>query len=139
MAALKFVDTHNMVAFLENPTESEGFEKIVDFLNAHQIRYALIVNPTIYVSCIEQFWSTTKAKTINEETQIHALIDGKKIVITESSVRRDLQLADKDGIDYLLNTTIFLNLALMGPKTIAWNEFSSVIASAKICLATNQV
>ncbi|GKA55074.1 hypothetical protein Tco_0754023 [Tanacetum coccineum] len=127
-----------MVAFLDKPTESAGFEEIVDFLNAHQIRYALTVNPTIYVSCIEQFWSTAKAKTINEETQIHALVDGKKIVITESSVRRDLQLADENGIDCLLNTTIFENLALMGLKTTVWNEFSSVMASAIICLATNQ-
>ncbi|GKD25565.1 hypothetical protein Tco_1231779 [Tanacetum coccineum] len=103
-----------MVAFLDKPTESAGFEEIVYFLNAHQIRYALTVNPTIYVSCIEQFWSTSKAKTINEETQIHALVDGKKIVITESSVRRDLQLAYENGIDCLLNTTIFENLALIG-------------------------
>ncbi|GKA18623.1 hypothetical protein Tco_0698538 [Tanacetum coccineum] len=97
MAALKFADTHNMVAFLEKPTESAGFEEIVDFLNAHFIRYALTVNPTIYVSCIDQFWSTAKTKTINKETQIHALVDGKKIVITESFVRRDLQLADEEG------------------------------------------
>ncbi|GJY41731.1 hypothetical protein Tco_0429001 [Tanacetum coccineum] len=95
MAALKFADTHNMVAFLEKPTESIGFEEIVDFLNAHLIRYALTVNPTIYVSCIEQIWSTAKPKTINDKTQIHALVDGKKIVITESSVRRDLQFADE--------------------------------------------
>ncbi|GJW34320.1 retrovirus-related pol polyprotein from transposon TNT 1-94 [Tanacetum coccineum] len=97
MAALKFADTHNMVAFLEKPTESAGFEEIVDFLNAHFIRYALTHNPTIYVSCIDQFWSTAKTKTINKETHIHALVDGKKIVITKSSVRRDLQLADEEG------------------------------------------
>ncbi|GKE03983.1 retrovirus-related pol polyprotein from transposon TNT 1-94, partial [Tanacetum coccineum] len=36
-------------------------------------------------------------KTINRETQLHALIDGKKIIITESSVRRDLRLADEEG------------------------------------------
>ncbi|GJS26627.1 putative ribonuclease H-like domain-containing protein [Tanacetum coccineum] len=43
--------------------------------------------------------STTggKVKTINGETQLHALIDGKKIIITESSVRRDLRLADEEG------------------------------------------
>nr|GEV40835.1 retrovirus-related Pol polyprotein from transposon TNT 1-94 [Tanacetum cinerariifolium] len=39
--------------------------------------------------------------------------DGKKIVITESSVRRDLQLADKKGIDCLPNSTILEQLALM--------------------------
>ncbi|GJW72348.1 hypothetical protein Tco_0129265 [Tanacetum coccineum] len=37
MSTLKFADTHNMVAFLSKPTESEGFEQIVDFLNAHPI------------------------------------------------------------------------------------------------------
>ncbi|GKD55036.1 putative ribonuclease H-like domain-containing protein, partial [Tanacetum coccineum] len=36
------------------------------------------------------------AKTINEEEQLHALVDGKKIIITKSSVRRDLQLADEE-------------------------------------------
>ncbi|GJY33593.1 hypothetical protein Tco_0418062 [Tanacetum coccineum] len=106
-----------MVAFLEKPAESVRFEQIVDFLNAHQIRYALTVNPTIYTSCIEQFWSTAKAKTIYGEVQIHALVDRKKVIITESSVRRDLQLAGAEGIDSLPNSTIFDNLALMGkPK-----------------------
>ncbi|GJY91372.1 hypothetical protein Tco_0506568 [Tanacetum coccineum] len=138
MTTLKFADTHNMVAFLSKPTESDGFEQIVDFLNAHPIRYALTINPTIYISCIEQFWSTVVAKTINGEEQLHALVDGKKIIITESSVRRDLQLADEEGVDCLPNSTIFEQLTLMGPKTTAWNEFSSTMASAIICLATNQ-
>ncbi|GJS63969.1 hypothetical protein Tco_0678533 [Tanacetum coccineum] len=138
MTTLKFADTHNMVAFLSKPTESDGFEQIVDFLNAHPIRYALTINPTIYTSCIEQFWSTVKAKNINGEEQLHALVDGKKIIITESTVRRDLQLADEEGVDCLPNSTIFEQLALMGPKTTAWNEFSSTMESTIICLATNQ-
>ncbi|GJV75996.1 retrovirus-related pol polyprotein from transposon TNT 1-94 [Tanacetum coccineum] len=36
-------------------------------------------------------------KTINGEVQLHALVDGKKIIITEASVRRDLQLADEEA------------------------------------------
>ncbi|GJZ96580.1 ribonuclease H-like domain-containing protein [Tanacetum coccineum] len=115
------------------------------------------------------FWSTVKVKTINGEAQLHALVDGKKIIITESSVRRDLKLEDEEGIDCLPNSTIFEQLTLMGyekisqkltfykpffspqwkflihtilqclsPKTTAWNEFSSTMASAIICLATNQ-
>nr|GEX64853.1 ribonuclease H-like domain, reverse transcriptase, RNA-dependent DNA polymerase [Tanacetum cinerariifolium] len=102
----------------EKPTESEGFEQIVDFLTAHTLRYALTVNPTIYDSCIEQFWSTAMAKTINREAQFHAWVDGKEIIITESSVRRELRLADEEGVDCLTNSTIFDNLELMGkPKT----------------------
>ncbi|GJY46947.1 hypothetical protein Tco_0436010 [Tanacetum coccineum] len=137
MANLKFADTHNMVAILSIPEESDGFEQIVDFLNAHPIKYALTINPTIYTSCIEQFWSTVKAKTSNGEVQLHALVDGKKIIVIESTVRRDLQLKDAEGIDCLPKSTIFEILTRMGSKTTAWNEFSSTIASAIICLATN--
>ncbi|GJR26307.1 hypothetical protein Tco_1102539 [Tanacetum coccineum] len=47
------------------------------------------------------FWSTVVDKTINGEVQLHALVDGKKIIVTESTVKRDLQLADEDGVDCL--------------------------------------
>ncbi|GJT32945.1 hypothetical protein Tco_0923364 [Tanacetum coccineum] len=97
MMTLQFVDTHNLFAFLAKPTESEGFEQIIDFLNANTIKYALTVNPTIYTSCIEQFWATIKVKTVNREQQLQALVDGKKIIITEATVRRYLQLEDAEG------------------------------------------
>nr|GEX57338.1 hypothetical protein [Tanacetum cinerariifolium] len=62
MAPFTFADTHNMVAFLSKSNASEGFDQFVDFLNAHTIQYALVVNPTIYVSCIKQFWATATIK-----------------------------------------------------------------------------
>ncbi|GJV83456.1 hypothetical protein Tco_1523354 [Tanacetum coccineum] len=169
MVALKFASSHNMVAFLDKPTESDGFKKIMDFLNEHSIKYALTVNPTIYTSCIEQLWTTAKVKTVNGEVQIQALVDKKKVIITETSIRSDLQLEDAEGTECLPNATIFEQLTLMGyenltqkltfykaffspqwkflihtilqclsAKTTAWNEFSSTMASAVICLATNQ-
>ncbi|GKB72638.1 hypothetical protein Tco_0934050 [Tanacetum coccineum] len=101
MTTLQFTDTHNLVAFLTKSAESEGFEQIVDFLNTSSIRYALTVNPNIYTSCIEQFWATVKVKTVNGEQQLQALVDGKKIIITEATVRRDLQLEDANGVDCL--------------------------------------
>ncbi|GJS68549.1 hypothetical protein Tco_0683114 [Tanacetum coccineum] len=138
MTTLKFADTHNMVAFLSKPTESEGFEQIVDFLNANPISYTYRSIPTINISCMNSVWvATVKAKTVNGEVQLQALVDGKKIIITESTVRRDLQLEDAEGVDFLPNATIFEQLTLMGSKTTAWNEFSSTMASAIICLATN--
>ncbi|GJY30771.1 hypothetical protein Tco_0414266 [Tanacetum coccineum] len=79
--------------------ENADFDEIVDFLNANPIRYALTVSPTIYVSYIEQFWSTAKIKIVNNERQIRAKVNGKTIVISESSVRRDLQFNDEDGPD----------------------------------------
>ncbi|GJV91475.1 putative ribonuclease H-like domain-containing protein [Tanacetum coccineum] len=63
---------------------------------------------------------------------------GKKIVVTEASVRRDHQLDDEEGTDCLPNATIFEELTRIGVKTTAWNEFSSIMASIIICLATNQ-
>ncbi|GJT16432.1 hypothetical protein Tco_0875138 [Tanacetum coccineum] len=71
MAALTFADTHNMVAFLEKPAESDGFYEIIDFLNANQIHYALTINPTIYTSCIEQFWATAKTAQAEEITNLN--------------------------------------------------------------------
>ncbi|GJR58565.1 hypothetical protein Tco_1500727 [Tanacetum coccineum] len=53
-------------------------------------------------------------KTVNGEVQLQALVDGKKIIITESTVRRDLQLEDAKGVDCLPNSTIFEQLTLMG-------------------------
>ncbi|GJT57340.1 hypothetical protein Tco_0992394 [Tanacetum coccineum] len=169
MSTLKFAETHNLVAFLEKPKESNRFDGIIDFLNASSIKYALTVNPTVYESCIQQFWATAKAKTVNGERQIQALVDKKKVIITEKSVRSDLMLEDAEGTECLPNDVIFEQLTLMGyenltqkltfykayfssqwkflihtilqclsAKTTAWNEFSSTMASAIICLATNQ-
>ncbi|GJW14778.1 putative ribonuclease H-like domain-containing protein [Tanacetum coccineum] len=42
------------------------------------------------------------------------------------------------GTDCLPTATIFEELAWMGDKSTAWNEFSSTMASLIICLATNQ-
>ncbi|GJT51569.1 hypothetical protein Tco_0977726 [Tanacetum coccineum] len=93
MSTLTFADTHNMVAFLENPTESDGFHEMIDFLNANEIRYALTVNPTIYTSCIQQFWAMAKANTVNGKCRIQALIDKKKkVIITETGTDGVLDL-----------------------------------------------
>ncbi|GJV27879.1 hypothetical protein Tco_1384327 [Tanacetum coccineum] len=87
MAALKFASSHNMAAFLDKPTESDGFEQIVDFLNAHPIKYALTVNPTIYTSCIEQLWITAKGEDFSGrdtyifQTMIQAQEEGEGSVM----------------------------------------------------------
>ncbi|GJU29652.1 hypothetical protein Tco_1173241 [Tanacetum coccineum] len=120
MADLQFVDQHNMVACLERSDENVEFHQIVDFLTTSSIHYALTVSPTIYASYIEQFWATAKSKTVNDVKQIHATVDGKTVVISESSVRSDLHFNDEDGITCLSNDEIFVNLALMGgpPKKV---------------------
>ncbi|GKB75154.1 hypothetical protein Tco_0936566 [Tanacetum coccineum] len=76
-----------MVACLEKSDENAEFHQIVDFLSTCSIIYALIVSPTIYASYIEQFWNTATSKIINSVKQIHAIVDRKAVVISESSVR----------------------------------------------------
>ncbi|GJY14977.1 hypothetical protein Tco_0385399 [Tanacetum coccineum] len=138
MSTPKFAKTYNLVTFLDKPKESEGFEGIINFLNASSIRYVLTVSPTIYTTCIEQFWATAKVKTVNGERQIQALVDKKKVIITETSIRSDLKLEDAEGTYCLPTATIFTELERMSAKTTAWNEFSSTMASAIMCLSNNQ-
>ncbi|GJX90733.1 hypothetical protein Tco_0344059, partial [Tanacetum coccineum] len=69
MTTLQFANTHNLVVFLAKPTKSKGFEQVTN----------------------------VKVKKVNGEQQLQALVDGKKIVVTEVSVRRELQLDDEEA------------------------------------------
>ncbi|GJU55682.1 putative ribonuclease H-like domain-containing protein [Tanacetum coccineum] len=160
----------NTTCGLNLQNQRSDFQQIVDFLNASHIQYALIENPKIYVSLIQQFWGTATARTTDDgEVEITASIDGQVKTITEASLIRHLKFEDSDGITSLPNTEIFEQLALMGyvsdsarltfqkghfspqwrffihtilhclsPKTTAWEQFSSNIATAIICLAINR-
>ncbi|GJU58414.1 ribonuclease H-like domain-containing protein [Tanacetum coccineum] len=63
------------------------------FYIQHPSAYALTVNPTIYTSCIKQFWATAKAKTVNGEVQIQAIVDGKK----EDESKQGRKITDLDA------------------------------------------
>nr|GEX84893.1 reverse transcriptase domain-containing protein [Tanacetum cinerariifolium] len=54
---------------------------------------------------------------VNEDVQIRALIYGKKIIVTEVFIRRDLQLQDAGGTACLPNDTVFKELARMRKET----------------------
>nr|GEV77604.1 putative ribonuclease H-like domain-containing protein [Tanacetum cinerariifolium] len=118
--------------------ERDGFKQIIDFLNANPIQFALIVSSTIYTSCIEQFWTSAKVKIVNEDVQLQALVDEKKVIVNEASIRCGLRLDDAEGTACLPNAIIFEELARIGAETTAWKEFSSTMASAIIYLANNQ-
>nr|GEX06826.1 hypothetical protein [Tanacetum cinerariifolium] len=93
------------------------------------IKYALTVNPNIYVSCIKQFWSSVDVKKVNGVTRLQAIVDKKKVVITEGIIRDALCLDDAEGVKCLPNEEIFT-------ERTSWNEFSSSMASTIICLST---
>nr|GEW03829.1 reverse transcriptase domain-containing protein [Tanacetum cinerariifolium] len=51
---------------------------------------------------------------VNEDVQIRTLIDGKKIIVTEASIKCDLQIQVAKGTAWLPNDNIFEELARMG-------------------------
>nr|GEU80102.1 putative ribonuclease H-like domain-containing protein [Tanacetum cinerariifolium] len=106
---------------------------------------------------------------VNGVTRLQALVDKKKVVVTEAAIREVLHLDDAEGVDCLPNEEIFIELARIGyekpstkltfykaffssqwrflihtilqcmsAKRTLWNEFSSAMASAVICLSTGK-
>ncbi|GJW58784.1 putative ribonuclease H-like domain-containing protein [Tanacetum coccineum] len=67
----------------------------------------VVANSTIEVEYIaaSNFYGQAEITTVGYK---------KKVIITESTIRRDLQLEDANGVDCLPNAAIFEKLALMG-------------------------
>nr|GEU42026.1 hypothetical protein [Tanacetum cinerariifolium] len=55
-----------------------------------------------------------KVKKVNDQEQIQALVDKKKVIITEDGIRSDLCFDDAEGTACLLSEAIFEGLACMG-------------------------
>nr|GEU44651.1 hypothetical protein [Tanacetum cinerariifolium] len=58
-----------------------------------------------------------KVKTVNENVRLQALVDGKKVIVNEASIRCDLRLDDDEGTACLPNAAIFEELARMRKET----------------------
>nr|GEX02348.1 hypothetical protein [Tanacetum cinerariifolium] len=113
-----------MVAYLTKSDASEGFNQILDFLIGSSIKYALTVNPNIYVSCIKQFWTTVDVKKVNDVISLQALVDKKKVVVTEDTIREALRLDDAEGVEFdvkKVNDVISLQ-ALVDKKKVVVTE-----------------
>nr|GEW86754.1 hypothetical protein [Tanacetum cinerariifolium] len=82
-----------MVTYLLKSDASEGFNQIIDFLNGSSIKYLL---------------------TVNDITRLQALVDKKKVVVTEATIREALHLDDEEGVECLPNKEIFAELTRMG-------------------------
>nr|GEU99620.1 hypothetical protein [Tanacetum cinerariifolium] len=81
-------------------------------------KYALTASPTIYTSCIKQFWTSAKVKPVNYEVRIQALVDSKRVNIKESFIRHTLRLNEAKGTSCLTNIEIFEGLAKIVPKPL---------------------
>ncbi|GJV90751.1 hypothetical protein Tco_1538564 [Tanacetum coccineum] len=143
MAALKYKDDHNKIAYLGRERGCEDFTDILSYLDHSPLRYALTHDLVV-------------------------TIDGREVIVTESLIRAQLQLDDANGIfDMPINdilegmrvigyptdgTLTFLKIHLspqwrflvhtimhcLSPKSGSWNQFPSSIATALICLSTGR-
>nr|GEZ33638.1 hypothetical protein [Tanacetum cinerariifolium] len=86
-------------------------------INAFRLSKILLsgkLSPHIYISCIKQFWNSVSVKRSGDVTRLQALVDKKKIVISEAVIREILQLNDAEGVVCLPNEEIFAGLAQIG-------------------------
>ncbi|GJS96351.1 putative ribonuclease H-like domain-containing protein [Tanacetum coccineum] len=88
-------------------------------------------------------WSAEVSTAENGEVQITATIDGHSMTITEGSLRRFSSLVLCGGgrgscFSPQWRFLIHSILHCLSPKKTAWEQFSSNIATALICLATNR-
>ncbi|GJX01412.1 putative ribonuclease H-like domain-containing protein [Tanacetum coccineum] len=105
-----YIDNESTICIVKNPVFHSKTKHI-------EIRHYFIRD--CYKKKLIQFWNTATSKIVNSVKQIHAIVDGKAVVISESSVRSDLLFNDEDGIACLTNDKKFENLALMGYEQLS--------------------
>nr|GEX83459.1 hypothetical protein [Tanacetum cinerariifolium] len=91
---IKIHTDQNVANLLTKAFDVSGFQSLKSCLRKGCLEWngKASTDEIVYTSCIKQFWTTTKAKTFNGEVQIHSKVDGKKVIISEASIRRDLRV-----------------------------------------------
>ncbi|GJR97661.1 putative ribonuclease H-like domain-containing protein [Tanacetum coccineum] len=107
---------------LEKPLVQDGDAAEVD----EQLYRSMIEKPNVCVSFIKQFWRSAEVPTAeNGEVKITTTIDDKLTF-------------QKGAFSPKWRFLIHSILHCLSPKKTAWEQFSSNIATAVICLATNR-
>ncbi|KAJ9546810.1 hypothetical protein OSB04_019353 [Centaurea solstitialis] len=146
---LRFVKDHNKVGYLEKDCTSEGYEDIIDFLNESSIAHSIKLNPIIYVEHMKDFWRNA---SVQEEMEYHLILnDAQGMTMLDSSEIMNYLLqmgyaGHQDSMKYKKGKLcpqwrFFVHTLLhcFSKKSTCWDEFSSSMASALVCLSTNRV
>ncbi|GKA30961.1 hypothetical protein Tco_0717266 [Tanacetum coccineum] len=99
MANIRTCNKHNMIACVEKTAQNADFYQIIDYLTGCSINYSLLVDPDLIGPWLQQFWATASLKVINDVPHIRAKVAGKKILISEATIRADLLFDDENGVD----------------------------------------
>ncbi|GKA59661.1 hypothetical protein Tco_0758974 [Tanacetum coccineum] len=119
MAALKYKDDHNKIAYLGRERGCEDFTDILSYLDHSPLRYALThAPPVVFDSLVKQFWATAVVRpNAAGSHDLVATIDGREVVVTESLIRTQLQFDDANGIFDMPNTDILEGMRVIGYPT----------------------
>ncbi|GJR60112.1 hypothetical protein Tco_1502274 [Tanacetum coccineum] len=113
MANIRSCNKHNMIACVAKTKHNADFHQIIDFLSGCSINYSLLVNPDLIGPWLQQFWATASLRSINEVPHIRAMVAGKRVLISEETIRADLLFDDADGVDCF-------------PKQVIWDSLRDI-------------
>ncbi|GJS79618.1 hypothetical protein Tco_0729499 [Tanacetum coccineum] len=119
MAALKYKDDHNKIAYLGRERGCEDFTDILSYLDHSPLRYALTHDPpVVFDSLVKQFWATAVVRpNAAGSHDLVATIDGREVVVTESLIRTQLQFDDANGIFDMPINDILEGMRVIGYPT----------------------
>ncbi|GJU94303.1 hypothetical protein Tco_1319059 [Tanacetum coccineum] len=89
MAALKYKDDHNKIAYLGRERGCEDFTDILSYLDQSSLRYALTHDPPIvFDSLVKQFWATAVVRpNAAGSHDLVAIIDGREVVVMRNLIK----------------------------------------------------
>ncbi|GJR71787.1 hypothetical protein Tco_0084152 [Tanacetum coccineum] len=102
-----------MIACVEKTAQNADFYQIIDYLTGCSINYSLLVDPDLIGPWLQQFWATASLRVINDVPHIRAVVAGKKILISEETIRADLLFDDAHGVDCF-------------PKQVIWDVLRDI-------------
>nr|GEV60297.1 hypothetical protein [Tanacetum cinerariifolium] len=115
---LTFAETHNMIAHITKSNASEAFNQIIDFLKGSSIKDALRLDDADGIECLPNEEIFAELARIGYEKPSTKLTFYKAFFSSQWK--------------FLIDTM----LQCMSSKRTSWNEFTSSMASAIICLST---
>ncbi|GJW74168.1 putative ribonuclease H-like domain-containing protein [Tanacetum coccineum] len=102
-----------LVVTIEKTEHNADFHQIVDYLTGCSINYSLLVDPDLIGPWLQQFWATASLRVINEVPHIREMVAGKRVLISEETIRADLLFDDADGVDCF-------------PKQVIWDSLKDI-------------
>ncbi|GJT65255.1 putative ribonuclease H-like domain-containing protein [Tanacetum coccineum] len=105
---------------------ADFFKSSIISLDAQLIPF--VSDPVLSGPWLQQFWATASLRVINDVPHIRAMVAGKKILISEETIRADLLFDDAHGVDCFPKQVIWDSLRDIGYKVLralSWEQFGT--------------